>query len=161
MCQQLFCVSSVGRREEGKALLDRLLVPSRLDLGVGAEGMAGWEFQHPGNRPLWAPDCRLPGPAPRGTMSYLLGQGRSSGWEWGWGGWPGPLGLSLHSQPVPPAGRQRELGQLAEEAWARGTLFQFPLPPVAPVGEALGKGKAAAHCPAGTRIQGGEGTGHF
>lgn len=42
--------------------------------------------------------------------------------------WPAPLGLSLHSQPVPPEGQQRELGQLAEEAEACGTLFQFPLP---------------------------------
>lgn len=47
--------------------------------------------------------------------------------------WPAPLGLSLHSQPAPPEGRQRELGQLAEEAWALGTEFHFPLPPPVPV----------------------------
>lgn len=50
-------------------------------------GPAEWELQDPGNRPLWAPACRLPVLAPRGTIGCLLGPGRSSGWEWGRGGW--------------------------------------------------------------------------
>lgn len=178
------CTPRVG--EEGTAV------------GEGS-GPAEWELQDPGNRPLRAPACRLPVPAPRGTMGCLLGPGqelrvgvgegrpgeeegrlarsRPAGQSLRRACWPAPLGLSLLSQPAPPEGRQRELGQLAEEAWALGTLFHFPLPPArpcvnipSPAGtgvpqaqeEALGNSKAAHPLPRRSKDPGsGRAWGHF
>lgn len=88
---------------------------------VGASG--------PRKQATGAPACRLPMPAPRGTMGCLLGPGQElrvgvgegrpseeegrlarsgpAGQSRGQASWPAPLGLSLHSQPAPPEERQR------------------------------------------------------
>lgn len=80
VCQWLLCVSSVGKQGGRESPAGPgLPVPSGREGGDSCgrgSGPAEWELQDPGNRPLWAPACRLPVPAPRGTMGCLLGPGQ-------------------------------------------------------------------------------------
>lgn len=98
---------------------------------VGADG--------PRKQPERAPACRLPVPAPRGTMGCLLGPGqelwvgvgegkawarRRGGWPgadlldkaWGtWACWPAPLGLSLYSAARSPRGKAQGTGAAGKD----------------------------------------------
>lgn len=161
-----------GRREEGRALQGLGCLCPLGPTWVGEEGTAvgGGQGQlrgapGPRKQATGAPSCRLPMPAPRGTMGCLLGprqelrvgvgEGRPSkeegrlarsgpaGQSLGQARWPAPLGLSLHSQPAPPEERQRELGQLAREAPGARDLVSVPSASPSPC--------ASICSPAGTR----------
>ena len=133
--QLLLCVSSVGKgggRESPAG--SRLSVPSGPDLGVGP---AGWELTDPGERPLRAPACRLPGPAPRGTMGRLLGRGQElrvgvgdgrPGREEGRLAGSAPAGQPLWgsqctARPSPPSEGRGNWGSWQGRAWALGLCF--------------------------------------
>lgn len=123
-------------------------VPSGLDPRVGKRGRlwegvraSWWELQDPGNRLLRAPACRLPVPAPRGTMGCLLGWaaalGGSGGGEAGQerafgtkllaGLWASPSGALTTQAAHSPRGRQRERG-----SWQRPRHEGLSVPPASP-----------------------------
>lgn len=134
------------RREEGEALLDQL------DLRVGKRGRL-WEGVRtswvgaPGPRKQATPGTRLQAASASSQRhnGLLVRLGRSSGWEWGRGGWPGgglrdkasgrPAGQPLWgSHYTSGAFPQREAEGTGAAGRGLGTQdFQFPLPPLGPV----------------------------
>lgn len=159
VCQLLLCVSSVGKEggRESPAGLKAACALWAQPWGGGRRGQlwegvgpAGWELKDPGNRPLWALACRLPVPAPRGTMGCLLGPGQELRVGVGEGearlgrgrlARSGPAGqrlghTGLLASPSGALTAQRGLlpqregrgnwGSWQRRAWALRTLFQFP-----------------------------------